>query len=117
MSSKLNQYFGLESFLQVEKPNVKTTNDAAVLLVHWGLTSKGMLCVGLGEDFQSVGPKSELLPGGWSGDSSVYCMKYRDTNNQNFLLKAITADDILIISLLDMKTENQNIFLFIRHVT
>jgi len=108
MCSILNQFFGLETLIQVEKPNVKTSNDAALILVHWSLTSNGLLCVGLGEEFQTVGPKSELLPGGWSGDSSVYSVKYQDRNNKNFLLKAIAADDILIISFLDMKTEKSS---------
>eukprot|EP00092_Neocalanus_flemingeri_P084840 GFUD01106645.1.p1 GENE.GFUD01106645.1~~GFUD01106645.1.p1 ORF type:complete len:180 (+),score=61.18 GFUD01106645.1:56-595(+) len=101
----MNQYFGLETFLELEKPNLKSSNDVAVLLAHWSLAAKGLMCVGVGEDFQTVSSKSERLPLSWNEDGSVYALKYQNDKNENFILKVITADTILIMSILAVKTE------------
>ena len=77
----------------------------AALVVHWSLTRRGVGCVGLGEKVGENPVKSEVLPAGWSGENgTVYSLVYQDQNSEAFLLKAISVDDVLIVSLLSLKT-------------
>ena len=83
----MNRFFGLETFLKVENPNLKSSSDVAVVLAHWSLTSRGLLCVGLGETFKTVDNKTEILPQNWNQDGSVYALKYQNNKNENYILK------------------------------
>ena len=99
------KHFGLETLLLLEKPNIQCVNDVAALVVHWSLTRRGVGCVGLGEKVGENPVKSEVLPAGWSGENgTVYSLVYQDQNSEAFLLKAISVDDVLIVSLLSLKT-------------
>jgi len=103
----MENYFGLESLLKTEhlRNKIKNNTDVVVLLVHWSLTSRGFLCSGVGESFLSTDKKSELLPTEWNADASVYSLHYENKLSEKILLKAITADDLIIISLLNVKSE------------
>ena len=102
---EIQKHFGLETFLRVEKQNIHCVNDVAALVVHWSLVRRGVLCVGLGETVGENPVKSEILPPGWSGENgTVYSLVYQDQNNDGYLLKAISVDDVLIVSLLSLKT-------------
>jgi len=104
----MDQFFGLESFVKLEKPNIKSSNDVAVVVVHWSLASQGVLCVGVGDTFQTGDQGSEILPDRWNEDGSVYSLKYLNKKDEKFLLKVITVDSMLIISLLALKTESNS---------
>ena len=102
---EIQKHFGLETFLRVEKQNIHCVNDLAALVVHWSLARRGVLCVGLGETVGENPVKSEILPPGWSGENgTVYSLVYQDQKNDGYLLKAISVDDVLIVSLLSLKT-------------
>ena len=46
----MDQHFGLETFLRVEKDDIKcAVNDTTIILVHWCLANQGILCIGTGE--------------------------------------------------------------------
>ena len=99
------KHFGLETLLQLEKPNIQCVNDVAALVVHWSLTRRGLGCVGLGEKVGENPVRSEVLPAGWSGENgTVYSLVYQDQNSEAYLLKAISVDEVLIVSLLSLKT-------------
>ena len=99
------KHFGLETLLQLEKPNIQCVNDVAALVVHWSLTRRGLGCVGLGEKVGENPVRSEVLPAGWSGENgTVYSLVYQDHNSEAYLLKAISVDEVLIVSLLSLKT-------------
>ena len=99
------KHFGLETLLQLEKPNIQCVNDVAALVVHWSLTRRGLGCVGLGEKVGENPVRSEVLPAGWSGENgTVYSLVYQDHSSEAFLLKAIAVDEVLIVSLLSLKT-------------
>ena len=47
-----------------------------------------------------------MLPRDWnSNNGTVYSLLYQDQNNVGFLLKAVSIDDVLAVSLLNFKTE------------
>ena len=99
------KHFGLETLLQLEKPNIQCVNDVAALVVHWSLTRRGLGCVGLGEKVGENPVRSEVLPAGWSGENgTVYSLVYQDHSSEAYLLKAISVDEVLIVSLLSLKT-------------
>jgi len=98
-------YFGLESILQLQKDKIKASSDVVVILCHWALASRGLSCVGLGENFKDQEKRSEMLPDSWNGDPSVYSLRFRNSEDEKYLLKAIKADNQLIISLLSLKNE------------
>ena len=103
---EIHKHFGLETLLKLEKPNIHCVNDVAALVVHWTLTRRGVGCVGLGEKVGENPVRSEVLPAGWSGENgSVYSLVYQDQNREGYLLKAISVDDVLIVSLLSLKTK------------
>ena len=46
----MDQHFGLETFLRVEKADTEcAVNDTTIILVHWCLANQGILCIGAGE--------------------------------------------------------------------
>jgi len=101
---EVQKHFGLETFLQVEKTNIGCVNDVVTIVGHWSLVRGGLLCVGLGEVPQAS-VRSELLPPGWSGQAGqVYSLAYQDDSGHSYLMKAISADEVLIMSLLSLKT-------------
>ena len=72
------------------------------------LAREGLLCVGVGEtigkDANLV--RSELLPAGWNNENgSVYSLLYRDSQAQDYLLKAVAVDNVLVVSLLEVRSE------------
>jgi len=103
----MEKYFGLESFFRVEKGNLKHVNDGAILLIHWSLCKNGILSVSLGDKVPENPRRSECLPIGWNQDNGlVYSIVYQDTfNNQSYLLKAVAAETMLIISIMNLETE------------
>jgi len=103
----MEKYFGLESFFRAEKGNLKHVNDAAILLIHWSLCKNGILSVSLGDKVPENPRRSEGLPIGWNQDNGlVYSIVYQDTfNNQSYLLKAVAAETMLIISIMNLETE------------
>ena len=102
----IHKYFGLETFLRVEKQNICCVNDVAIVLGNWALVRHGLLCVGLGEQVPEDGQRSEVLLPGWNAEKGlVYSMVYQDESDSSYLLKAISADEVLIMSLLNLKTK------------
>jgi len=103
----MEKYFGLESFFRAEKSNLKHVNDGAILLVHWSLCNNGLLCVSLGDKVPENPKRSECLPNGWNKDNGVvYSIVYQDrVSNKSFLLKAVAAESMLIVSLMNFETE------------
>jgi len=101
----MDKYFGLETFLRVEKDRTKSSGDIAVVVAHWTLSSKGLLCVGQGETFKTGEKRSELLPEGWNSEGTVYTLRYTNNQDSQFLLKVITVDNMLIMSILALKSE------------
>ena len=50
--------------------------------------------------------RSEKLPEGWnSGAGAVYSLIYKDRGGIEYLVKAVAADSVLIISMMNFKTE------------
>ena len=50
--------------------------------------------------------RSEKLPQGWnSGAGAVYSLVYKDRGGIEYLVKAVAADSVLIISMMNFKTE------------
>ena len=100
---ELQKHFGLETFLKCG--NVSCVNDVATVVVHWSLVRRGLLCAGLGEE-TNTNPPSELLPPGWNAESGqVYSLIYQEVQSgDRYLMKAISADEVLIMSLLSLKT-------------
>jgi len=103
----MEKYFALESFFRAEKGNLKHVNDAAILLIHWSLCKNGILSVSLGDKVPENPRRSEGLPIGWNQDNGVvYSIVYQDKfNNQSYLLKAVAAETMLIISIMNLETE------------
>ena len=103
---EIQKHFGLEILLKLEERNTNCVNDVAVIVSHWALVKHGLLCVGLGEKVGDNPVRSELLPLGWSGECGVvYSLVYQDEDANSYLMKAISADDVLILSLLCLKTK------------
>jgi len=103
----MEKYFGLESFFRAEKLNLIHVNDGAILLVHWSLCNNGILCVSLGDKVPENPERSECLPNSWNQDNGVvYSIVYQDRiSNRSFLLKAVAAESMLIVSLMNFETE------------
>jgi len=101
----MEEYFGLETFLRVEKERLTSISDVAVVVTHWVLSSRGLLCVGEGEVFKHDDKKSELLPEGWNREGTVYTLRYINSQSQQVLFKVITVDNMLIMSILELKSE------------
>jgi len=103
----MDKHFGLETFLRVEKADIKCApNDNTIILVHWCLANQGILCTGVGEQIPEGAKRSEKLPEGWnSGAGAVYSLVYRDRGGIDFLVKAVAADSVLIVSMMNFKTE------------
>ena len=102
----IHKHFGLETLLRLEQQNTSCVNDVAILLAHWSLLKHGLLSVGLGEQVPQDGTRSEILPAGWNAEAGlVYSLVYQDDRNTGYLLKAISADEVLIMSLLSLKTK------------
>jgi len=101
----MKEYFGLETFLRVEKERANSSEEVAVVVAHWVLSSHGLLCVGHGEVFKTEEKKSELLPEGWNREGSVFTLRYLNTQDNQFLFKVIKVDNMLIMSILALKTE------------
>ena len=80
-------YFGLESILQLQKDKIRASSDVVVILCHWALASRGLSCVGLGENFKDQDKRSEMLPDSWNGDPSVYSLRFRNSEDEKYLLK------------------------------
>ena len=100
---EIHKYFGLETFLKCG--NVGCVNDVATVVTHWSLVRRGLYCVGLGEG-ANTSPPSELLPPAWNAESGqVYSLVYQESQGDDrYLMKAISADEVLIMSLLNLKT-------------
>ena len=50
--------------------------------------------------------RSELLPSGWNSENGlVYSLVYQRNEKETYLLKAVAAEDVLIVSLMDTETE------------
>jgi len=102
----MEKHFGLQTFLHHEKTNSKHVNDIAIVVIHWSLSKAGLLAVGCGETMPSKRIRSELLPSNWNENSGeVYSILYEDQDDVGFLMKAVAAERILIVSLLNLKTE------------
>lgn len=103
----MDKHFGLETFLRAEKANIKScVNDSIIIIVHWYLAKEGVLCLGAGEQIPDGSKRSEKLPEGWnSGAGSVYSLVYKDRDGAEYLVKAVAADSVLIISMMNFKTE------------
>lgn len=103
----MDKLFGLETFLRVEKTDIKCAlSDNTIILVHWCLANQGILCTGVGEQIPEGAKRSEKLPEGWnSGAGAVYSLVYRDPGGIDFLVKAVAADSVLIVSMMNFKTE------------
>lgn len=103
----MDKHFGLETFLRVEKADGNcAANDTTIILVHWCLANQGILCIGAGEQIPDGAKRSEKLPEGWNiGAGAVYSLVYRDRGDTEYLVKAVAADSVLIISMMNFKTE------------
>jgi len=104
----MEKHFGLEVHLAAEKGSLVNKFDVCVVLGHWALVSRGLRCVGKGEDFSSMetGVKgSELLPQGWTGEGAagVYSLRYIDCSGGKYLLKVLPAEPTIILNLLKLE--------------
>jgi len=104
----MEEHFGLETFLRVEKERTNSCEDVAVVVAHWVISSNNLLCVGHGEMFKTGEKKSELMPEGWNREGTVYTLRYINTQDNQFLFKVIKVDNMLIMSILALKTESSS---------
>ncbi|KAI8776682.1 proteasome inhibitor PI31 subunit [Biomphalaria glabrata] len=96
---------GFELLYSSVASNIKSTDDAAIVAVHWNLISNGLKCIGSGESLPERQNEnytgSESLPPDWNSDSNIYALRYVDpTSNRTYLMKALAIDGSLIIHLL-----------------
>lgn len=106
----MDKHFGLQTFVGLEKGRFKHINDVAVTVVHWSLAREGLLCVGIGESMTNASTvRSEVLPDGWNSENgAVYSLLYQDGQARGYLLKAVSVDNVLVVSLLDMTSEKSS---------
>jgi len=95
---------GFELLYTLVTPQIRSSDDAAVAVVHWNLISNGLKCCGAGEtwpDRQNENHTgSEALPTGWNSDSNIYALRYVDpTSNRTYLMKALAMDGKLMLHL------------------
>jgi len=105
----MEKYFGLEAFMKLNGIEANTSTAVLVTTAHWALCSRGLLCVGSGETFSDTQEnRSEILPDGWNREKCVYTLRYTDTQGKRYILKAVTADEMTIMSLLAMKDNSSS---------
>ncbi|CAL1535144.1 unnamed protein product [Lymnaea stagnalis] len=108
---------GFELIYSSVAQQIRSTDDAAIVAIHWNLISNGLKCCGAGETWPERQNEnytgSETLPPGWNSDDSIYALRYVDpTSNRTYLMKALAIDGALILHLLrsfDEKTVSTTI--------
>jgi len=97
---------GLEVLFHATKSSINTPSDALVCCLHWKIISNGFKCIGLGEDPPENASKSEMLPEGWSGDSTLYTLLYMPNDAEKaHLLKIIAIDGTLLVHFMRLSDE------------
>ncbi|XP_059158279.1 proteasome inhibitor PI31 subunit-like [Physella acuta] len=96
---------GFELLYSTVVQQIRSSDDAAIIAVHWNLISNGLRCCGSGESWPErqnenyVG--SEFLPEGWNSQEAIYALRYVDpTSNRTYLMKALAIEGSLILHLL-----------------
>ncbi|XP_041361057.1 proteasome inhibitor PI31 subunit-like [Gigantopelta aegis] len=97
---------GLELLYEHITNQIKEPQDALVCVLHWHIISNGFKCTGVGDTPSNKQKKTEKLPAGWNQSSDVYVLKYQSTKQEeSFTLKAILADDTLIVNFMRDRDE------------
>ncbi|XP_064652343.1 proteasome inhibitor PI31 subunit-like [Lineus longissimus] len=96
---------GLETLFATCQHVLKSQNDALICFFHSFLISKGLKCVGHGEDGPNV-KKTELLPDGWNNCQDVYILRYEAEDCGKYVLKVVKMDNALLVHLLRAKDEH-----------
>lgn len=118
--------FGIDLLFETQKGNIRSENDALIIVIHWVLCKNNFLSVGVGDNVSKIAKlfdlncifyqfwmlqkifsdedrPTELLPQGWNQNQTSYTLRY--TLNKNiYILYGIVSDDTLMINLLDAKT-------------
>ncbi|XP_043946363.1 proteasome inhibitor PI31 subunit isoform X2 [Protopterus annectens] len=97
---------GLELLYELVESSISCPQDAFVCFLHWEIVSCGYKCVGTGDAPRVSKKKSESLPANWNASPELYTLYYvSDDDKNNLLAKVITADDSLIINVMNPETE------------
>ncbi|XP_064480295.1 proteasome inhibitor PI31 subunit-like [Ornithodoros turicata] len=104
--SGVEKYFGLELLFHSCKDNLRSKNDALVVLLHYLFVRNGKRSVGAGEEWTKPSQSTELLPEGWNADEAIYSLRYvSTTGNDRYLLTVVRADGFLLVNVLNIRKE------------
>ncbi|XP_050052685.1 proteasome inhibitor PI31 subunit-like isoform X2 [Dermacentor andersoni] len=106
--SAFENYFALELLFKSCNESLQSKEDALIVLAHYLLVRNGKRCAGIGETWDGNAQHSttELLPPGWNENQGSYTIRYISAqNNERYLLKAVRADNSLLICVLNIKED------------
>ncbi|KAM4692016.1 LOW QUALITY PROTEIN: proteasome inhibitor PI31 subunit [Rhinophrynus dorsalis] len=94
---------GLELLFDLVSPDFSRPQDPLICFIHWELISRGLRCLGRGEQAGTEERSTERLPKGWAENKELYTLRYG--RGSVILLKALTVEGTLIVNVMDLQTE------------
>src|ERR1700744_3459510 len=95
---------GFEVFYQTIRADLTSKNDLLVGCVHFQCIQRGLVSVGVGEQFTETDESSagsQLMSNGWNESQDTYVLRYiHPKTKQKLLIKCVKVSDILMISAL-----------------
>jgi len=104
--------FGLELMYHVHRGDLREPADAAVLFIHWTLSSSGLQAEHPTVDAAAgLAPaRSERLPPGWRDGHGVYEVTYVSRAGSRFLLKVLLVEGQLIANMSKLDSDTTAVF-------
>lgn len=104
--STFKNYFGLELLYKSCNESLHSKADPLVVLAHYLLVRNRKRCAGIGEVWGEADLcTTEVLPVGWNENQGLYTIRYISAQDERYLLKALKADNSVLICVLDIKED------------
>ncbi|XP_023211598.1 proteasome inhibitor PI31 subunit-like [Centruroides sculpturatus] len=96
-----------EPFFEEMKGQLQSPKDALVLLMHHVAISKGIQCIGLGEDwppdYRNI--RSKTLPDNWNADQKLYKIMYADDKYRYLLTIQLRENKFIFVYWFNVQPE------------